>query len=177
MKFYCCKKRKKGGISMKTNRIIFGILLIAFGVLLFISSYLNLFTITWRNAWPFSVILVGLAFEFSFFFSPSPEKAGLLVPGGILTVIGALFFFETYTSWLYAKNTWPVYLLAVAFGLFQLYLFSGRPPGLLMPVSILTALGCGALLLLIWQLKFSTILAIGLILAGVLIIFCHRKRD
>jgi hypothetical protein len=162
---------------MKTNRIIFGVLLIAVGVLLFISSYLNLFTITWRNAWPFFILLVGLAFEFSFFLSPSRDKAGLLVPGGILTVIGALFFFETYTSWFYAKNTWPIYLLAVAFGLFQLYLFSGRPPGLLIPVSILTTIGCGALLLLLWQLKFSTILAFVLILAGVLLVFCHRKRD
>jgi hypothetical protein len=162
---------------MRANRIIFGILLIALGVLLFISTYLNLLTITWRNAWPILILLVGLVFEFGFFLGSSPDKAGLLVPGGILTVIGGLFFFETYTSWLYAKNTWPIYLLAVAFGLFQLYLFSGRPPGLLIPVSILTTIGCIALLLLIWQLKFSTVLAFVLIVAGVLLVFYHRKRD
>ena len=42
------------------------------------------------------------------------------MPGGILTIIGTLFFFETFTKWNFAEYTWPVYPLAVVWKYFLL---------------------------------------------------------
>lgn len=38
----------------------------------------------------------------------------------------------------YSGVTWPVYLLATAFGLFELWLFGGKQKALLIPVAVLT---------------------------------------
>ncbi|WP_338781369.1 hypothetical protein [Metabacillus sp. FJAT-52054] len=58
-----------------------------------------------------------------------------------LLVLGLLFIFETAAGWNYAGSTWPVYLLAAAFGLFELWLFGGRERGLLIPICVLSAVG------------------------------------
>lgn len=123
----------------RSNNLFWGLIFIIIGLALLgsrIFNYdINLFK--WRYWWPLFVLLPGLSFEFGYFTSRS--NAGVLVPGGILTVIGSLFFFETFTGWRFSGYTWPVYLLAVAFGLFQLYLFSKeKNTGLLVPVFILT---------------------------------------
>ncbi len=58
------------------------------------------------------------------------KRSGLLIPGGILLVTGGLLWFETLTDWTYATMTSPVYLFAVAFGLFEAWLFGRRQRGL-----------------------------------------------
>ena len=121
---------------MKRSNVVVGFLFIIFGVVLGIS----LLTDLKFEFWPLFVLIPGLVFEISFFSSSKKSDTGVLVPGGILTVIGLLFFFETITDWEYTAHTWPVYLLAVAVGLFQLYIFGKREKGLLVPIGILTGL-------------------------------------
>ena len=70
-----------------------------------------------------------------------PKKIGLLIPGGILLVTGGLLWFETLTDWTYANVTSPVYLFAVAFGLFEAWLFGRRQRGLLTAAAVLCAAG------------------------------------
>lgn len=91
-----------------------------------------------ERGWPALILLLAAAFHIPIF-GPKPVKnAGLLVPGGILLMTGLLFVFETATNWSYSGVTWPVYLLAAAFGLFELWLFGGKKKALLIPITVLT---------------------------------------
>ncbi len=158
---------------MDKRNISLGTGLILLGALLFANQYLDLDFFSMEKLWPVFVLIPGLVFQISFF--ASGRNPGLLVPGGILTTIGMLFFFETYTNWHFSEYTWPVYIFAVAVGLFQLYLFGGRHAGLLIPVGILTLVSgmCFAMMifgnLLTW-INYSTVLPAVLILAGVLVL-------
>jgi len=117
---------------MKKSSHLIGLLLIAIGVIVLVLKSVfgfELFKIDTSDFWVFIVLLVGLAFELGFFLTGS--KSGLLIPGGIITTIALLFMFEVATDWYFAAYTWPVYILSVAIGLFQMYLFSKREKGLL----------------------------------------------
>lgn len=122
---------------MSRNNYIWGFLMIIFGGLLLFENLFNLNIFSPMLFLPMLVLGIGLSFEVSYFFNR--KAPGLLVPGGILTTIGLLFFFEVITNWQFADRTWPIYILAVVIGLFQLYLFSGRPKALLIPIFILLA--------------------------------------
>lgn len=158
---------------MKQDKMSIGLILIILGVVLLFKPLFNINIFDMAHFWPIFVLGPGLVFEGSFFLSK--KNPGLLVPGGILTTIGSLFFFETFTDWNFAGYTWPVYILAVAIGLYQLYLFDGRSKALLIPVGILTTVGLVSLILIIFGnifvwLNSSIVWAILFILLGVFIL-------
>ncbi len=111
-----------------------------------------------HNLWFLFILVPGLYFEMNYF--QTKKNPGQLVPGGILT------------EWHYSSYTWPVYLLAVAFGLLQLYLYDHKDKGLLIPITIL----CLISLLFYVQLFISSslLLAICLIIIGLYILFQKR---
>jgi hypothetical protein len=120
---------------MRKSNYIWGIVMIILGGLLLSE---NIFEFNFFSPMLFLPILIlglGLSFEAGYFMNR--RAPGLLVPGGILTTIGLLFFFEVITNWQFAHLTWPIYVLSVAVGLLQLYLYCGRPKGLLIPIFIL----------------------------------------
>lgn len=120
---------------MKDSKFVCGIFLISLGALWLVSNMLHIRIFSMGSFWPLTVILVGVCFECIYF---STHKCiGFLVPGGILITIGILFIFEVITRWHFAAYTWPVYILSVAVGLFQLYYFGKRQWQLLIPVGIL----------------------------------------
>jgi hypothetical protein len=126
------------------------------------------------------VLIPGLIFEAAFFLSG--RNPGLLVPGGIVTTLGVLFFFETFTHWRFAAYTWPVYILAVAIGLAQLYLFGIREKGLLIPVVILTLIAAVSFAFTIFGgilswLNYSKVVPVILILIGLYIIAGKGTRS
>lgn len=159
---------------MVKGNIILGIIFVILGVVLLTNNIFMWHFFSIKNFWPFFILIPGLLFEWGYF--SNSRNPGLLVPGGILTTLGFLFFFETFTEWQFSAYTWPVYPLSVAFGLFQLYLFSGRPWGLLIPVFILSAVSLVAFsiiflnVLRIW-IDFRLIVPIVLIIIGLIIIF------
>jgi hypothetical protein len=120
---------------MKKNNFMWGALLILLGMLLLANRFFSFRLLSMSTLWPLFILVPGLLFESGFFIYR--KDPGLLVPGGILTTIGLLFLFETFTGWKYSAYTWPVYPLSAAIGLFQLYLFTGRNGALLIPVAIL----------------------------------------
>lgn len=155
---------------MKRKDYLWGILLIAIGVILIVDRVFNISFLNNANLWPIFILVPGLLFEFSYF--ASGRNPGLLVPGGILTTIGLLFFFECFTSWSYSEFTWPIYPLSVAIGLFQLYLFDGRPSGLLIPVFILTTVSIVSFVSIIYSaFDFTLLFAVFAILAGLYILY------
>jgi hypothetical protein len=128
--------------------------------------------------WPsLFLILPGLLFHYGFI-SGGRRDAGLLVPGGILLVLGVAFQINMlFGGW---KILWPMYIFAVAVGLFELYYFGGREKGLLVPVCILG--GLSVLFFLAFSVKEligvsagAFILPAALIIAGLLIIFGKKK--
>ncbi|MGM0641219.1 MAG: hypothetical protein ACQESN_07360 [Thermotogota bacterium] len=130
----------------------------------------------WEYIWPLFILVPGLSMELDFFTKRNSKDAGELVPGGILLVIGTFFYFNIFTNFKYMDLLWPIFILAPAFGLFQLYYFGKREKGLLVPVGILSVLG------LIFLLTNLTTTAIGgsiigaaFILIGLLILFKKRK--
>ncbi len=128
---------------MKKGSSLVGLFLIIIGIIIFVlKAVFNVRILEFEayDFWVFIVLVVGISFELGFFLSGS--KPGLLIPGGIITTIGLLFMFEVVTDWNFAEYTWPVYIIAVAVGLFQMYIFSKREKGLL--ISSLIVGGVGA---------------------------------
>jgi hypothetical protein len=120
---------------MKNRNMTWGVLLILLGILLLVGRLFNFQMFDWSYFWPIFVLIPGLMFEAGYFLSG--RGPGLLVPGGIITTIGILFFFENSTNWQFADITWPIYILAVSIGLYQLYLFGGKQRGVFVAASIL----------------------------------------
>lgn len=128
----------------KTNRVL-GVILVVLGVLFLLKNfgifdpwkYISIGTIIGK-LWPsLFLILPGLMFHSSYF-SGNRGNPGVLVPGGILLVLGIVFQINMlFGGW---GIMWPLYIFAVAFGLFELYIFGSREKGLLIPIGILSGL-------------------------------------
>lgn len=164
---------------MKDNKYIWGILLIIIGAGSLATNWLNINLFGLSNMWPLFVLIPGVCFEYAYF--RTRRNPGLLVPGGILVTIGLLFFFETFTNWYFSGYTWPIYILAVAVGLFQLYYFGIREVALL---AVSVGIGGFAMLFLVnnifggmfrW-LRSSSLLPIVLIAVGVIIIISGLNK-
>ncbi len=167
---------------MRKNNSIVGLLLISVGVIVLLLRALfgiRLFEFNTNDFWVFIVLLVGLSFELAFFMTDS--KPGLLVPGGIITTIGLLFMFEVATDWNFAEYTWPVYILSVAVGLFQMYIFSRREKGLLIASLIVGGVAAFFMACMILNRVTSIIrpeffIPVALIAAGIALFFSGRTR-
>lgn len=132
----------------RTGKVLGGIFIILGG--LFLLSNLNIIGPIWHyinfgsifrfigKFWPsLFLLLPGLLFHVGYF-NGKRNDPGVLVPGGILLVLGAAFQFNMlFGGW---GVTWPIYIFSVAFGLFELYAFGNRDRGLLIPIGILTGL-------------------------------------
>lgn len=120
---------------MKTKNIFWGAIFILIGITILANRILdtNFFNIS--TMWPVIILLIGILFEVDYFINRN--NAGILVPGGILTIIGLLYLFETFTNWSYSSYTYPIYALSVAIGLLQLYIFGGKKRGVLVATIIL----------------------------------------
>lgn len=158
---------------MKNEKYFFGLILIAIGVIGIVDQLFNINLVIGFEFWPLFILIPGLCFEYAYF--SRRQLPGLLVPGGILTTIGVLFIFETITRWRFSSITWGIYPLAVAIGLFQLYLFGGRKKELLVPVGILatvSVVSTGIMTLnrmFIW-IRSSIVIPIIIILLGLYVI-------
>ena len=153
----------------KSNSTIGGLLVIIGGLLLAARFLFNkpLISLGPDDFWPMIILLAGAGFELAYYVTL--RAPGLLVPGGILTICGLLFFFETATNWRFAAYTWPVYLFSVAVGLFQLFLHSGRPKGLLTGICIIAGVAVACFIVMFFRIFLSTVdlaVAIPLVLIG-----------
>lgn len=167
---------------MNKNNMTVGIVFIIIGLLGFAGHFFNFSFLHAWNLWPLAVLIPGLCFEVGYF--TSRRAPGVLVPGGILTTLGLLFFFEVFTNWHFSEYTWPVYILAPAIGLFQLYVFSKpRNSSLLIPVGILTLVSVISFASMvfgdIWSLIFNNSLVwpILLVVIGLIIIFAKSTTN
>lgn len=156
-----------------TSTIFLGSLLIVVGILILLNQY-SIVSISWENIWPIFILLPGILLESSYFMNRSLQNAKVLVPGGILIVVGIFLFFSVFTDFEYMEKLWPIFILAPAFGLFQLYIFGGKQRELLTPVFILGLIGMTFLLINIGNFGIN-LLGIMLVILGVTIIY-HSRR-
>ncbi len=155
----------------KRNELI-GICLIGLGCLLLLAK-IGIVRAGWGVFWPMFILLPGMIMEGTYFYNK--ELIGLLVPGGILTIIGVTFFICSIFGWGLMSVLWPLFPFAVAFGLFQLYIFGGREEGLLIPCGILGLGSIAALLINLVTAAAGKILPVVLIVVGVYFYFRSRR--
>jgi len=163
--------------------MIIGLVLILIGVVYLLNTfeifeiYFDIFDIgfLFSHFWPLIIIIIGLIFHYSFFTAKLSDP-GLLVPGGILLVIGITCQLSSlFDLWGYL---WPGFILAVAVGLFELYIFGTKEKGLLIPVFILGGLSVIFFTMSlgrIWILR-TYLIPIILILGGLLIVVKNRRN-
>ncbi len=168
--------------NRRNGTMIVGLVLILIGIAFLLRNfgifeiYFDIFDIGFllSRFWPMFLIIPGLIFHYSFF-TAKTQDAGLLVPGGILLVMGLTCQISMlFSAWSYM---WPGFILAVAVGLFELYLFGSKEKGLLIPVFIL-----GGLSLIFFAISLGRITMLRLylipailIFGGLLIVFRNRR--
>ncbi len=169
--------------NKRKGTMIVGIVLILLGILYFLDNtgifeiYFNIFDIgfLFSHFWPMILIIIGLTFQYSFFAAKTSD-AGVLVPGGILLVSGLTCQLSTlFHLWGYL---WPGFILAVAVGLFELYIFGTKEKGLLIPVFILGGLSLIFFVIQLGRISFlqTYLIPIILVLGGLLIIAKNRRN-
>lgn len=84
------------------SAIVWGVILIALGVLFLLQELFNLDV--WRYGWPFLLIVPGLLCFVAMVLG-GRDSGGLAMPGSILTMVGLIFLyqntFDRYESWAY----------------------------------------------------------------------------
>lgn len=172
--------QKRGNVVVGTVFIILGGLFLFRKLGLFDFNF-DMFNIGFivSRFWPLIfLIMPGLIFHLSFF-SGKNRDAGLLVPGGILLVLGLTFQANMILGlW---HITWPFYIMAVAIGLFELYVFGGRDRGLLIPVGILGGLSVIFLMGISFRWVFDItakrlFFPIALIVVGLIVLFRGKVK-
>jgi len=158
---------------MNGFRLMFGLFFVVIGILALLAA-INAISLSWDYFWPLFILVPGLAFEFSYFNRKSKDyrNAGILVPGGILLTVSVIFYINIFFGWHLMEYMWPLFILAPAIGLFQLYFFGKRNKGVLMATGILAGIGFFALIINLLRIDFFVyIFSIGLIAVGVYFIF------
>lgn len=160
-------------MQRKNSYIIWGIVLIAFGVLIVLNQ-LDIIRMTGYMI-P-AVIMLGLALVFHLCYAlGGRSRVGFLVPGGIMLLYGVHFLLGyIFGSNLFGK-LWPLFVLGPALGLFELYVFSRGRSGSMVPVFILTTIGGAALLRSFFDFSFFLVIGAALVILGV-VLFCGAFR-
>lgn len=156
-------------LAMKKNHnIILGAIFIVIGTLILLSNlgYLNF---SWSYIWPLALLIPGIYMHISFF-TGIDKNPGILVPGGILTTYGLLFYANVIFGWGLMGDLWPMFLIGIALGLFELYIFGGRDNALLIPISIIGGLGLVFMTRTEFLLSRKYIAPIFLIIIGIFIL-------
>lgn len=148
--------------------------LILVGVILLMIK-MGILNIGWNTLWPLFVLVPGIILEVSFLFNR--EIPGILVPGGVLSVIGLTFFICAIFGWHLMSYLWPLMPFGVAFGLFQLYVFGGREKELLIPVGIIGGVAIIALCSTLMTALVGGFIPIILILVGGYLYFMNRRNS
>ena len=169
---------------MKKINYLFGLFLLIIGVLLILANF-GAIEIVWDNLWPLFFLIPGILFELSYFIYRNDDGnrggiedfpgSSLLILGGIFITYGLLFLVNVNYGWHLMEDLWPIFLLGVAVGLLQAYLFGGREKYLLIPVGILGAISLFFLINNLLFVDFRLLAGIILIVIGIWIIFKKIK--
>lgn len=157
---------------MAQKETVLGLSLIMFGAILLLAK-MGILALGWSTLWPLFVLLPGLILEGAYIFNR--EIPGILVPGGILTIVGLNLFICVNFSWGWTY-LWPLFPFSVAFGLFQLYIFDNRDRALLLPIAIIGGVSIIAFLSTLATALVGGIIPFAIILFGAYFIYKGRQQ-
>lgn len=156
------------------------ILILIGGGALYNSLFLeNLFTI--ENLWPLFILLPGLYLEVDYFSNYRRRDASILIPAGILTLVGLYFMIKEFVPLIDSINS-PVFMIIIGVALLQYYAAKPVDRGLLVISITLILLG----LFLIYGriigefpywFNFGTVRALAILLLGLYLVARTSKRD
>ncbi|MEC0369922.1 hypothetical protein P9847_24010 [Paenibacillus chibensis] len=147
------------------NDVRLGLFIVVAGVVILLGK-LGVFGFLGRTLWPLAIVVVGLLVHLLYF--SGRARAAVLIPGGILVVYGLLFEICNLWGWSVMSHLWPVFLLGIAVGAYEYYLFESPKPGGVLPFAWI--LGLVSLVLLFFTLLHTGaiyVLAVVLIALGI----------
>jgi len=156
---------------MKTSDIIIGIGLIILG-LVFLFENFGYIEFDFEDVWPVFVLLGGVAFWTGFI--KDRKNYGLVMPGTILIIYSLMFWYCTVEGWHYMSTIWPGFLIGPGLGFFLMYFLGEKEKGLLVPATILTAVG------ILFLFRYSGILRYWpalLIVIGIILILKSQFKS
>jgi uncharacterized membrane protein HdeD (DUF308 family) len=162
------------------GRIITGIAFILVGAFMLLSRLVG--APMGRLFWPFMLIIGGLLFFISYFFSQRAKgNEGLLFPATYLTILGLMFTFLNFTDWEYMRYLWPTFVFGVAISLGVIYIFTpsdtgDQRKGSRSAIMVLTVI---SVMLYLLAAKASILWPLILIVLGLIVIFggFRRKKE
>lgn len=163
----------------KTSYYIGIILILIGGGALYNAIFLNdLFSM--RNMWPLFILLPGLFLEIDYYSNYRYRDASVLIPGGLLTLIGGFFLVKEFVPIIDAL-TGTIFMVIFGFALLQYYLAKPKDRGILI-ISIALIL-IGSFLTygrylgeFPYWFNFSTVRAFLILLLGVYLVFRTSSR-
>lgn len=135
---------------------------------------LGVFSFLGSLFWPLLILLPGALLHFFYFNRTLP--AGALVPGGILVTVSLLFFFCNLFGWDMMEYVWPGFILAVAVGLYEYYIYGNAPKGVFTAALILSLIAAAFFGFMLLMSAGIYLVALVLLVAGVLLVI-RRPRS
>lgn len=160
---------------MSRNQYTAGLVILSAGLVILLGK-LGVFAFIGSMFWPLFVLVPGILLHV-LYFGRTLRYAAVLVPAGLLTVYGLLFFVCNAAGWNLLAVLWPVFLLGPAVGLYEYATFGHGVPRSMQSIAL--GLGALSILLLLLSLLWTWgvyIVALGLIAGGAWLAFGRRIR-
>lgn len=158
------------------SRPVMGFILVLIGAAVILNR-INLNIVPVHLYWPLWLLIPGIGFQIGFFVRPHVGRAGLLMPGGILTVLGIVFFLERLPSFGHFV-LWPLILLAPATGFLEMYFFGRRAWRHLLAGGLLLLVAAVAYINLFVMQSGAVLLGAAFVVIGIYVIVRPLlKRD
>lgn len=121
---------------MARNSYRSGVIILIIGIVILLGK-IGFFGYIAGILWPLILLIPGLLFHYFYF--ARIWQSRVLIPGGILTSYALLFFFcEIFNNYGLMSYIWPGFILGIAVGLYEFYLFDqSNPKGALVAAFIL----------------------------------------
>ncbi|MGW8957135.1 hypothetical protein [Paenibacillus sp. NPDC055715] len=148
-------------MNSEKERMI-GLGIIAVGLIILLGK-LGLFSFLGRNFWPLLILIPGIILHAMYMMRKvSPI---MLLPAGIFSVYGFLFFLCNTWGWHLMAYLWPVLLLGVAVGLWEYAIHDITLPRTVYTGSMILGL-VAVILLIISMSRTGMIYAVAVVLIG-----------
>jgi hypothetical protein len=98
-----------------------GIGVVAVGLIILLGK-LGVFAFIGAVFWPLFILIPGVLLHVLFFGRMVPSVT--LIPAGVLTVVSVILLIGNWFGWGLMKYLWPLFLFAIAVGLYEYYIFS-----------------------------------------------------
>jgi hypothetical protein len=160
---------------MSNKQYTIGLAILAAGIVILLGK-LGVFAFIGNIFWPLLILVPGVLLHM-LYFGRMLGNAAVLIPAGVLTVYGLLFFICNLGGWKLLAWLWPVFLAGPAVGLYEYSLFGHGRDRTIRPIAIgLLALSGLLIVIALFRSAFMYLLAAALILAGAWLAYGRRIR-